>query len=94
MGRKPISLAQARKHGEIYDEPVEGDHYTFVHPDGSYLGMNAAPFHPAVGIAQHGEGITAEWRQEREQYRVTSEYQWRQLPLDVRQCIAQEISSF
>ena len=31
------------------------DRYTAVWPDGSYLAMNAAPFHPQ-GFCQHGEG--------------------------------------
>jgi len=37
------------------DEGKSIDRYTVVWPDGDYVGMNAAPYHPQ-GFCQHGDG--------------------------------------
>lgn len=80
----------------IFDHPKFIDRYTVFYADVehgciSYVGMNAAPFHPQ-GFGQHGEMKTREAALYR--YRNKHRYmRWSDLPEDCKRCVKQDLET-
>lgn len=66
------------------------DRYTVVWPDGSYLGMNAHPFHPQ-GFGQHGEGCMYFLRRPPAKCHLGRRIKFSDLPEDAKKCVQQDL---
>ena len=81
----------------IFDDPRTIDRYTVFYCDVerdciTYVGMNAAPFHPQ-GFGQHGELSTAQTAR----YRYENSHRacrWSDLPEDCKRLVRQDLASW